>query len=340
MTSNKKANTVLKCDFCNNPFSEKDIMLRHLGSCKFYKRQLIIFDNLDKVVGCSVKVKRLETELEIQQTIDHYKRKAKDDERKLKKNKATAKSKVFKMCINATGDNCTQSDRSIMAHKESLTTRVAVYSSLGIEKSDKPVSTKIKSKIDRMRAFKAGKRMSVIRPTNDVATPSVTAPKNHPVMQQQQKQTVVGSETGQPIVSQVCPPAISTPSSNNGYSHPVQQHSRSSIVQATSQSQVQQSLLQNQLTHYKTSSSLPQQRHIIPVQQYTISNRQQVPQLIRTPPSYYNSTPETTSNNTSSHPIFQLQPPEIHQQLKILTPEELNKRRPAAPTSVCNILNK
>lgn len=148
-----------KCEFCLESFVASEELLSHTKQCERFKRSLIMFENLKKIVPMQLCVKRLENQ-DIQKTCEEYIKKIKDDEKKHKRNRNTAKSRSLKINVNASAPDCSHTDRAMTAHAEPLVTQIAVHGSLVAEEAERSI-TKYVGSIDRLSAIKNGQRLPV-----------------------------------------------------------------------------------------------------------------------------------------------------------------------------------
>lgn len=163
----------IKCEFCWNNFVNKDTLLEHIATCKFFKRNLILFDNSNKIKDLQILVKRLDTDEDINRVTNEYSKKVKETERRNKKNKDTAKSKVLKISISASVADCTAPTKAIGVHSESINALVAVHGSLVAEVAESSNNTNSASAIERLTTIKNGQTPQMLMNHVNINQPTI-----------------------------------------------------------------------------------------------------------------------------------------------------------------------
>lgn len=155
--------TTFICEFCGLKI-EKLLVSNHFNNCDSYKRCLLLFDNKDKIVHVTPLVKRLENPSDIEKALEVYLNKKKAESSRIKKNRATARSRTLKVKLDSAVASCTVlPDKGLTA--EPLNSQVSVCSNLVAETNERRlVASTYQGCFDRYRAILNGERLPAPKP--------------------------------------------------------------------------------------------------------------------------------------------------------------------------------
>lgn len=217
----------IKCEFCLNDFLSEKLLIEHYKSCSFFKKNLILFDNssiLDNKKQLILRVKRLDTDEDINRVTHEYLKKVKETERKNKKNRDTAKSKVLKIFANASVADCTEYLKPVTIHSELLDRLVPVHVPLVTEVAEPPNRTNSLSAIDRLTSIKNNQKPQILENNSHLNQPAemmrAPIPRGQNILHSfvpspaAQIQVTVNNSAHQPMITQHFQPQHFVPSSS------------------------------------------------------------------------------------------------------------------------------